>query len=71
MESKGRRCRGRTYPWGVVEGSTHKQFFILISLCFYKSFYCGMFHLAGICKVSCVVLVRFVFALVSGGPGSL
>ena len=25
VESKGRRFRGRLYPWGVVEGKTHRH----------------------------------------------
>lgn len=40
VEGKGRRFRGRLYPWGVVEGTTHKVMFFkkfssffLVSVC--------------------------------------
>lgn len=55
MESKGRKFRGRTYPWGVVEGITHRH--ILNSYTFLVFIFCfsvalSFFYLDGILSVS-------------------
>lgn len=60
MEGKGRRFRGRVYPWGVVEGITHKvMVFKAFSSFILVSFHWGINYFGGIVRCNVNHIITF------------